>query len=107
MKRVLAVLLFLISIGGVVGLTRWMPSSPIASVFADDHGGRQGTDGRPPGRDGQNGHNRETADVSFGSVFETLGTLAPDAAIVAVFGFTSERGRRRRNKERRATLGVH
>ncbi len=109
MKRIFAIVLFGFSMIGVVGLTRWMPSSPIASVLTDDHGPRDGQGPRNGSNrkvgDGRNGFgNRDAADLSVSSSLESLTTLGPQALIVGAFAFSVERARRRRNSDRKAMV---
>jgi hypothetical protein len=110
-KRMFAVALFLLSLLGVVGFTRWMPSSPVASVLADDHGPDRGQRARNGDERARNANqrgrgfgNRESADLSIGSALESLTTLGPQAMIVGAFAFSVERARRRRNLNRRAVI---
>jgi hypothetical protein len=98
---------FVASIGGVVGLTRWMPSSPLSSALADDHGDkREGGPGEgKPGRQGQQRReggrrNGNAADLSFGAVPETASTIVPLAVVVGGFAIAGERSRKRRNTQR-------
>jgi hypothetical protein len=107
MKRIFSAAVFVASIGGVVGLTRWMPSSPLSSALADDHGGkREGGPGEgKPGRQGQQRReggrrNGTAADLSFGAVLETASTIVPLAVVVGGFAVAAERSRKRRNTQR-------
>jgi hypothetical protein len=102
MKRIFSAAVFVASIGGVVGLTRWMPSSPLSSALADDHG-----DKREGGQGGQGQQRREggrrngtAADLSFGAVLETASTIVPLAVVVGGFAVAAERSRKRRNTQR-------
>jgi hypothetical protein len=111
--QIVSVALFFASIAGVTALTHWMPTSPLSGILADDRGGpgggpggdRQRREQRPVGDRGGHG-SRATADFSAGALFESFGTLAPQAGIVGVFAVSAERSRRRRRLERSKSLGI-
>jgi hypothetical protein len=102
MKRIFSAAVFVASLGGVVGLTRWMPSSPLSSALADDHGDkREGRPGREEQQRREGGHrNGNAADLSFNAALETASTIIPLAVIVGGFAFAAERSRKRRNTQR-------
>jgi hypothetical protein len=110
MNRVFSVAIFVASMAGVVGLTRWMPSSPVSSLLADDHGGgSNGREGGPQGRDGaprqdRGSRNSNGVDLSFSAALDSASTIAPQALIVGGFAFVAERSRRKRNSERKTKI---
>jgi hypothetical protein len=112
MKRVFSVAIFVASMAGVVGLTRWMPSSPVSSLLADNHGGGpNGGDGGPQGQEGgsrqdRGRRNSNGADLSFSTALDSASTVAPQALIVGAFAFVAERSRRKRNSERKTKLST-
>jgi hypothetical protein len=107
-KRVAAVMLFTASMIGVVALTHWLPTSPLSFVAGGGGPDRQGNgpNGQNRRRDHGGPRNQNSPDLSFGSAFETLGTIVPQVAIVGAFAYSVEKSRRKRSSDRRTALRI-
>jgi hypothetical protein len=104
-------MLFIASMIGVVALTHWLPTSPLSFVAGGGGPDRQGNgpaDANGQNRRGDHGgpRNQNSPDLSFGSAFETLGTIVPQVAIIGAFAYSVEKSRRKRSSDRRTSLRI-